>query len=57
MNSLLEAVVSLNFSSIQHIWADFWDLSDSGLEEAKLPLSKTAMRQLLTIPQLQNFIR
>ena len=57
LNSLLEAVVSLSFASIQHIWADFWDLSDSGLEEAKLPLSKATMRQLLTVPALQTFIQ
>ena len=57
LNSLLEAVVNLSFASIQHIWADFWDLSDSGMEEAKLPLSKATMRQLLTIPALHTFIQ
>ena len=57
LNSLLEAVVSLNFASIQNIWADFWDLSDSGLDEAKLPLSKATISLLLTMPELQSFIQ
>ena len=60
LNQLLEAVTNLNFASIQHIWLDFWSLTESRLdqtEEAKLPMSKAKLKLLLTIPELQSFIR
>ena len=60
LNKLLEAVSNLNFASIQHIWLDFWSLSESKLdqaEEAKLPMSKAKLKLLLTIPELQSFIQ
>ena len=60
LNQLLEAVTNLNFASIQHIWLDFWSLTESRLdqtEEAKLPMSKAKLKLLLTIPELQSFIQ
>ena len=60
LNKLLEAVSNLNFASIQHIWLDFWSLSESKLdqaEEAKLPMSKAKLKLLLTIPEVQSFIQ
>ena len=60
LNKLLEAVSNLNFASIQHLWLDFWSLTDSKLdqaEEAKLPMSKAKLKLLLTIPEVQSFIQ
>ena len=60
LNKLLEAVSNLNFASIQHLWLDFWSLTESKLdqaEEAKLPMSKAKLKLLLTIPEVQSFIQ
>ena len=60
LNQLLEAVINLNFASIQHIWIEFWSLSELKLdqtEESKLPMSKAKLKLLLTIPELQTFIQ
>ena len=60
LSQLLEAVVNLNFASIQHIWMDFWSLNESKLhqsEESKLPMSKAKQKLLLTIPEMQAFIQ
>ena len=51
---------NLNFASIQHLWLDFWSLTESKLdqaEEAKLPMSKAKLKLLLTIPEVQSFIQ
>ena len=58
LTQLMEAVVNLNFASIQHIWAQFWNLSSEQKQETEeQQISKAQMKILLTIPELQTFIQ
>ena len=51
-------VVILTFVSIQHIWAQFWNLSsDQKPDNEEQQISKAQMKILLTIPELQTFIQ
>ena len=58
LTQLMEAVVNLNFASIQHIWMRFWSMTESehnDNQQQQIPKSK--MKILLTIPELQTFIQ
>ena len=55
---ILWAAVTHYFVSIQHIWAQFWNLSsDQKQETEEKQISKAQMKILLTIPELQTFIQ